>query len=79
MEGEIGYGMALFDGGFTGTPNYCFGLSDGGARAWFVGWPLTSALPGDPGFEVGLEATRNEPANDAKPEHSVTLTGTLRR
>ena len=71
--------MPLFNCGFTGTPNFCFGLSDAGARDWLVCWSLTSALPGDPGFEVGLEATRNEPANDAEPEPGVTLTGTIQR
>ena len=71
--------MALFDAGFTGMPNFCFGLSDAGARDRLVGWSLTSALPGDMGFEVGLEATQKEPANDAEPRHGVTLTGTIRR
>ena len=30
LEGRIGYGIAQFGGGFTGTPNLGFGLSDGG-------------------------------------------------
>ena len=78
LEGEIGYGIALRGGGFTGTPNLGFGLSDGGARDWRLGWRLTSAVPRDSGFEVNLDATRKEPANDAAPEHGVLLRGTLR-
>ena len=30
LEGELGYGIAMFDGGFTGTPHLGFGLSDTG-------------------------------------------------
>ncbi|MDD9991123.1 MAG: hypothetical protein OXP75_04950, partial [Rhodospirillales bacterium] len=63
---------------FTGMPNLGFGLSDRGARDWRVGWRLTSAVPRDPGFEVNLDATRKEPANDAAPEHGILLIGTLR-
>ena len=77
LEGEIGYGLALRGGGFTGTPNLGFGLSDGGARDWRVGWRLASAVPRDAGFEVNLDATRKEPAYDAAPEHGVLLNGTL--
>ena len=79
LEGELGYGWPAFGGAFTGTPNVGFGLSDGGARDWRIGWRLTSAVPGDPGFEVSLDATRTEPANDgAAPEHGVMLRGTVR-
>ena len=76
--GEIGYGSALFGCGFTGTPNLGFGLSDGGARDWRVGWRLISAVPRDPGFEVNLDATRKERVNDTAPDHGVLLRGTLR-
>ena len=51
LQGEMGYGMALFGDRFTGTPNLGFGLADGGARDWRLGWRLTSAVRGDPGFE----------------------------
>ena len=78
LVGEIGYGIALFGGGFTGMPNLGFGLSDGGGQDWRVGWRLTSAVLRDPGFEVNLDATRKEPANDAAAEHGVLLKGTLR-
>ena len=78
LQAEAGYGLALFGGRFTGTPNAGFGLADGGARDWRLGWRLTSAVPGDPGFEVNLDATRREPANDAEPEHAVMLRGGIR-
>ena len=78
LEGELGYGLAAFGGGFTGTPNIGFGLSDN-ARDYRLGWRLTSAVPGDPGFEVSLDATRRETANDDTPaEHGVMLRGTIR-
>ena len=78
LEAELGYGIALFGGRFTGTPNLGFGLSEG-SRDYRLGWRLTSALPGDPGFEVTLDATRREAANDdTEPEHGVALRGTIR-
>ena len=76
LEAELGYGIALFGGGFTGTPNLGIGLSDTG-RDYRLGWRLTSARRGGPGFEIGLEATRREAAN-ADAEHGVMLRGTIR-
>ena len=78
LEAELGYGLALFGGAFTGTPNVGLGLSDNG-RDYRLGWRLTAAAPGDGGFEVTLDATRSEAANDdAPPEHGVMLRGSLR-
>ena len=78
LEGEVGYGLALFGDRFTGTPNLGFGLSDT-ARDWRIGWRLTSAARGDPGFEAHLDATRRERAHgDEPPEHAVMLTGVAR-
>ena len=78
LQAEAGYGLPVLGGRFTGTPNAGFGLADGGARDWRIGWRLTSAAPGDPGFEVNLDATRREPASDAAPEHAVMLRGGIR-
>ena len=76
LEAGIGYGIAMFGGAFTGTPHAGFGLSETG-RDYRLGWRLTSAVPGDPGFEIGLEATRGE--NDNAPaEHGLMLRGTIR-
>lgn len=78
LEGEPGYGLPAFGGAFTGTPNMGFSLSDGGARDWRGGWRLTSVVRGDPDFEVSLDATRSEPADDNAPEPGVTLRATIR-
>ena len=78
LEGELGYGLGLFGDRFTGTPNVGFGLSDK-ARDWRIGWRLTSAVRGDPGFEVNLDATRREAANSNAPaEHGVMLRAAVR-
>ena len=80
LAGELGYGLEL-PGGFTGTPNVGFGLSDT-ARDWRVGWRLTSVVPNDSDFEVSLDATRREPVGGngagAPVEHGVMLRGAVR-
>ena len=76
LEAELGYGIALFGGGFTGTPNIGIGLSDT-SRDYRLGWRLKSARKGTLGFELGLEATRREAAN-ADAEHGVMLRGAIR-
>ena len=83
LDGELGYGLAVFGGGLTGTPNVGFGLSDT-ARELRMGWRLTPARGGD--FELSLDATRREAANDdgsdsgagAPVEHGVMLNGAIR-
>ena len=81
LEAELGYGIAMFDGGFTGTPHLGFGLSDGG-REYRIGWRHGLAESGTASFEFGLEATRTEPANDPGPgaalEHAVGFKLTAR-
>ena len=77
LTGELGYGLPAFGGAFTGTPNVGFGLSSGGVRDWRLGWRLTSARRGGPGFEVNLDATRHEGAGEPA-EHGAKLTGTFR-
>ena len=76
LEAKLGYGIPMFGGGVTGTPHLGMGLSDTG-RAYRLGWRLTSALRGEPGFEIGLEATRRE-GGDKNAEHAVILRGTMR-
>ena len=77
LEGEVGYGVALFGGAFTGTPYAGLGLSDT-ARDYRLGWRLTPAGAGD-GFSFDLEGTRREGAGaGAAPEHGVMLRGALR-
>ena len=77
LDTEVGYGLAVFGGGFTGTPNVGFGLSDT-ARDLRLGWRLTpAAASGGTGFELSVDATRREAAN-AAAEHGVMLRSRLR-
>ncbi len=79
LDGELGYGFALFGGRLTGTPNAGFGASDGGGRDYRIGWRLTPAVPGYAGFRVDLDATRRESANaNEPPAHGAMLTGAMR-
>ncbi len=82
LEGELGYGLPLLGDRFTGTPNVGFGLSGAGARDYRIGWRITSVVRGDPGFQVTLDATRREPANDngagTPVEHGVMLRSAIR-
>ena len=77
LEGELGYGIAVFGGGFTGTPTIGFGLSGGGGRDLSLGWRLTPAGPGDMGLEVRFDALRREPAGGGEAEHGVMLEGSV--
>ncbi len=84
LDAELGYGLSLFGDRFTGTPNLGFGVSDT-ARAYRIGWRLTSVVRGDPGFEVNLDATRREAANDngaasgsGKADHGLMLRAAIR-
>ena len=77
FDAEVGYGMSLWGDRFTGTPNVGFGLSDT-ARDYRIGWRLISAVRGDPGFEVSLDATRREAVNDNDAEHGVMLRSLIR-
>jgi hypothetical protein len=74
----VGYGVALLDDRFTGTPNAGF-AAGGGTRDYRIGWRLVSAVQSSPGFEVNLDATRREPASDSGAEtaveHGVLLRG----
>ena len=74
LDAEVGYGFAVFGGSFTGTPHVGFGLSEGGAREYRIGWRLTPARKGVSGLEVNLDATRKEPADSGAPVgHGVML------
>ena len=78
LDTELGYGLTVFGGGFTGTPNVGFGLSDGGARDYRLGWRLTpAAASGATGFELSLDATRREAGGD-DAEHGVMVRSRIR-
>ena len=79
LDAEVGYGMAVFGGGFTGTPNVGFGLSEGGAREYRIGWRLAPAVEGVSGPELNFDATRKEPAEGGAPVgHGVMLRAAMR-
>ena len=67
LDGEVGYGVAIFGGAYTGTPNAGMGLTDT-ARELRMGWRLAPADGGD--FEFHLDAARRDGAGDA-PEHRI--------
>ncbi|MDE0409528.1 MAG: hypothetical protein OXN81_16900, partial [Alphaproteobacteria bacterium] len=68
LDGEVGFALPLFGGGFTGTPNAGFGLSET-ARELRLGWRLAPA--GGGGFELRLDAAQRAVANDDALEHRV--------
>ena len=70
LELTAGYGIAMFDGRFTGTPELGVGLSDAG-RDYRLGWRLGPGSGGGTSFELGLEAERRERANDDEAEHKA--------
>ena len=76
LEAELGFGLPLFGGVFTGTPHLGLGFSET-SRDYRLGWRLTSARKGGPDFTLGLEATRREAAN-ADAEHGLMLRGAVR-
>ena len=70
LELTVGYGIAMFGGRFTGTPEIGVGLSDTG-RDYRLGWRRGLGSGGGASFELGLEATRRESANDNEAEHTA--------
>ena len=77
LDTELGYGLPVFGGGFTGTPNVGLGLSDT-ARDYRLGWRLTPAgASGATGFEVSVDATRRE-AGGEDAEHGVMVRSRIR-
>ena len=77
LDTEFGYGLPVLGGGFTGTPNVGFGMSET-ARDYRIGWRLTPAAANASGFEVNLDAVRREVANDDTAEHGVMLRSLFR-
>ncbi len=79
LTAEAGYGIGLFGDRFTGTPNVGIGMSDGGVRDYRIGWRLTSAVRGDPGFEVSLDAIRKEADyGNEPPNHGLMLSAAIK-
>ena len=75
---HAGYGVSVFGGRFTGTPEFGFGLSESG-RDYSLGWRLAPEGGNAGSFEFSLEATRREAANGDGSEHGVSLRATMSR
>ena len=75
LDGEVGYGMAVFENRFTGTPHVGFGFSEA-AREVRMGWRLAPAAGSGPA--LSFDAVRREAANDAAAEHGVMLRSAVR-
>ncbi len=63
LQGEIAYGLPLFGGDLTATPNLGFGLSDGGGRNIRVGWRLVTAAPAGGWSRPRRTAPNSRPAS----------------
>ena len=74
LELRLGYGLPALGDRFTSTPELGVALSDA-AREYRLGWRLGLVPGGASSFELGIEASRKEPANDAgtEPEHGIRL------
>ena len=71
LEATFGYGFPVFAYRFTWTPEIGVAFSQAD-RSYRLGWRL--GLADDRvSLDLGLEATRREPANDDAPEHGVAL------
>ena len=79
LEAKLGYGVPVFGGRFTGTPEIGFGFSDTD-RELKLGWRLSHAQrKGNVSMDLELEATRRESANDDRePEQAVGLRFNMR-
>ena len=72
LDAEVGYGLAAFGGGFTGTPHVGLGLSDT-AREVRMGWRLSPAgAPGD--FTLRIDAARRDSEGEAEHRIGVGVT-----
>ena len=73
LEAKLGYGFALFDGRYTGTPVLGFGLSDA-ARETTLGWRLAEARSAGLAFALDVEGARQESqSGNGKPGHRLAL------
>ena len=71
LEARLRYGLGVFDDRWTMTPELGLGLSDTG-REYSLGWRLTERVVAGLAFELGLEGTRRESADEAAgPEHGL--------
>ena len=78
LEAKLGYGLAVFEGRYTGTPELGLGLS-GARRDVIVGWRLSEPRNAGLVFGLAVEGARNESAGgDGEPEHRIGVKLTAR-
>ena len=78
LRAEAGYGIAVYGGRYTGTPNVGYGASDGGATDWRVGWRLEPVRTEGPRIGLSMDAVRSEPSDGDDARHGVLLRGVVR-
>ena len=71
LEATLGYGLALFGGRYTGTPELGLGLSDA-SREYRLGWRLAEARRTGLVFGLDVEGARRERAA-GEAEHRLGL------
>ena len=71
LEATLGYGLALFDGRYTGTPELGLGVSDA-SREYRLGWRLAEARRTGLVFGFDVEGARRERAA-GEAEHRLGL------
>ena len=73
LEAKIGYGFALFGGGYAGTPELGLGLTDA-HREMSLGWRLAEVRTAGLAFGLDVEGARRESTiGEAAPEHRLGL------
>ena len=76
LEARLGYGIALFGGGWTAVPEVGFGLTETG-REYIHAWRLLEARDAGLGFGLHVEGVRRLPADD-DPENRIGVRLTAR-
>ena len=78
LGAKLGYGLAVFEGRYTGTPELGLGLS-GARREVILGWRLSEPRNAGLVFGFAVEGARSESAGgDGEPEHRIGVKLTAR-
>ena len=73
LEATLGYGLPLFEGRYTGTPELGLGLSEIG-REYSIRWRLAQARRSGIVFGLDVEGSRHESmVGDTRPEYRLAL------
>ena len=71
LEAKFGYGLAVWGGRYTATPEIGIGLSEG-TRETSLGWRIAGPRRDNLGLDIGIEGSRLQPAGGHRtPEHRV--------